>query len=251
MAMAAPLLAVALGLGLVAWALPTLVPDAGSAIRYARLAEDVPSPAGPRRGGDAQAGPDWESLPSSCVAWLAVGGTSVDLPVAMATDADPEYYLSHDLWGSPTGMGCPFVDHRCGSADASLVVCYGHRTYLAGSMFGDLSPCWRQESFDELGELEWSTPAGGTEVLVPLCAARVASDWHQELVGTGEGGQLGAWTSSLLSEASAASRDARELAGGASRCVTLVTCSETTPGQPWRTLVAFVDLEGRDVDGGT
>ena len=44
-----------------------------------------------------------------------------------------------------------------------------------------------------------------------------------------------------LAEASASSPDARELAEGATRCVTLVTCSETVPGMPWRTLVLFVD----------
>ena len=225
---------------LLAWALSRLVPDASSALRYAALPdrsrqEDAP--------GDTS-GPlnvDWSSLPPACAAWVRVSGTSVDLPVAMASPDDPEFYLSHDLWGSPTEMGCPFVDERCGSADSPLVVCYGHRTYLPSTMFGDLALCWGQAWFDQVGEMVWETPGLGAVELAPLCALRAESAWGQEALERGVAERMGAWLSCALAEASASSPGARALAEGATRCVTLVTCSETVPGMPWRTLVLFVD----------
>ena len=226
---------------LLAWALSRLVPDASSALRYAALpgrSRQEDPPMGQHSGPMAV---DWASLPPACAAWVRVSGTSVDLPVAMASPDDPEFYLSHDLWGSPTEMGCPFVDERCVSADSSLVVCYGHRTYLPSTMFGDLSLCWGQAWFDQVGEMVWETPGLGATELVPLCALRTESTWGQEALERGAAERMGAWLSCALAEASASSPDARALAEGATRCVTLVTCSETVPGMPWRTLVLFVD----------
>lgn len=225
---------------LLAWSLARLVPDATSALRYATL------PSRPTLRDATAETPgastiDWGSLPPSCAAWARVDGTSVDLPVAMASEGDPEYYLDHDLWGSPTDMGCPFVDARCGSADSPLVVCYGHRTYLPATMFGDLSMCWDQAEFDRVGDLRWETPGAGAAELAPLCALRTESTWGQEALKDGADSRMGAWLSCALAESSASSPAARELAAGATRCVTLVTCSETVPGMPWRTLVLFVD----------
>ena len=239
-ARAASIVTTLVGALLLAWALSRLVPDASSALRYAAL----PSRSAPRGATADKPGAttvDWGSLPPSCAAWARVEGTSVDLPVAMASEKDPEYYLDHDLWGSPTDMGCPFVDARCGSADSPLVVCYGHRTYLPATMFGDLSMCWDQAEFDRVGTLWWETPGAGAAELAPLCALRAESDWGQGALGDGTAGDLEAWVSSALAEASASSPGARGLAAGATRCVTLVTCSETVPGMPWRTLVLFVD----------
>ena len=45
-------------------------------------------------------------LPDGAVAWLRVNGTNIDYPVAQAHESDPFFYLSHNIWGNPSGSGC-------------------------------------------------------------------------------------------------------------------------------------------------
>ena len=55
--------------------------------------------------------------------------------------------------------GCPYLDPRCG-ADGRHALVYGHHLNFDGEMFTYLRDAWRQEKFDTLGDMRWSTPAG-------------------------------------------------------------------------------------------
>lgn len=80
-------------------------------------------------------------------AWERVEGTPVDLPVvATATEADGGWLLRHDLRGQESLSGAPFMDRRCGGADARNVVVYGHRMTYSDAMFSCL-----QGAYDQAG----------------------------------------------------------------------------------------------------
>jgi len=181
-----------------------------------------------------------DGLDDACAAWVRVEGTSIDLPVAQATDDDPSWYLWHDLWDEPSSAGCPFVDSRC-APDSKAVVCYGHHMALSHAIFSDLHDCYRQGRFDELGTCAWATHAAGTVTLEPLCALCVDSSWEPiQRFEFGDEGEFHAWLVGVCGAASARATDWAALAGGASRAVTLVTCSSNVAGGSLRTLVVFV-----------
>ena len=86
-----------------------------------------------------------EKIPAAS-AWLTVDGTSVDLPVAQASQDNPDFYLSHDIWGNYSQSGSLFLDEFCTPQGSSLIV-YGHKMNYAYSMFHDLGYKADQDAF--------------------------------------------------------------------------------------------------------
>lgn len=174
--------------------------------------------------------------------WLTVLGAGIDLPVAQATDDTPEWFLRHSLDGTWSIAGTPFIDHRT-FGDATHVIVYGHHLSLTGGSFSEIFDTWRQDRFDAvLSEgAVWQTSSGGSTQLQALCALEVDADYTPI--------QVFAWTSiddyrswlhDLAASASARAAGWEELAGTATRDVTLVTCSSTYSGQRGRCLVILV-----------
>ncbi len=192
---------------------------------------------------NVESGLDWESLKTinpDVAAWVRVEGSDIDLPVMAPSNGDMSYYLQHDLWGNRALTGVPFLDHRCTADDIHRLV-YGHRLYLGGQ-FSALQKAYQQEVFDSIGVCQWSTPSGGTTRLVPYCASR-RNAWYADIqrFDLREDG-LEPWLRDLVADAGASSADAESLAGQARSAVTLVTCSSELSGQPWRTIVVFVEV---------
>lgn len=201
--------------------------------RYELLAREVDG------GGDLSED-DWTRLGPHGVAWLSVGNTPIDYPVAQATQAAPNYFLTHDLWGADSSVGCPFVDHRT-SAEASHVMVLAHRLGTSDRLFGELRDRYVQERFDELGGLLWATPASGSTDFFPLCAAEVdRADPLVQRFGFDSVEGLRGWAAENLKRASARAPDGDALAAEAGRVVTLVTCSSARAGQRQRAVVLFV-----------
>ena len=192
---------------------------------------------------DIGSGFDWESLKDinpDVAAWVRVEGTDIDLPVMAPSNGDMIYYLKHDLWGNRALAGVPFLDHRCMADDIHRLV-YGHRLFLGGQ-FSALQRAYQQEVFDGIGICQWSTPSDGTARLVPYCASR-RNAWYADIQRFDlHGGELEPWLRELAADAGATSADAETLAGQARSAVTLVTCSSELSGQPWRTVVVFVEV---------
>lgn len=237
--------AFALALGLCAEVLVVtgalgIVRDGAVEVRYASLSREVTLD---RQAGENGAGRtiDWDSLRRSganAVAWLTVEGTPIDYPVAQGSEPDPEFYLSHDLWGTPSGAGCPFIDARTTAAAGHTLV-YGHHMGTTGLQFSSVSDAHRQETFDRLGNLLWHAPEDQTLVLRPLCATVVDMS-HQPIQTFPEKGEdVATWVGPIVAEASAKAPDAESLAAGATKVVTLVTCSSAISGQRGRTIVLF------------
>jgi sortase B len=203
--------------------------DIAVELRYSALAEET--------GKDA--GATSHVLPDGAAAWLTVGGTSIDYPVAQASAEAPEFYLSHDLWGNDASAGCPYLDHRC-DASATRALVYAHRLGTTGKQFSPIAGTWRQVEFDKVGALVWTTP-DGTESFRPLCALRVDKTYQPiQSFGEQSAEEFRSWLAGLLADSSAQTTDAAGLAARAKKEITLVTCSSEQSGQRDRTLLVFV-----------
>ena len=81
---------------------------------------------------------DWDALPGCVVAWVRVPGTTVDYPIVQGDEADPDYYLTHDIYGDASVWGTPYVDAGCRDGTRSpFVIVYAHHM-SDGTMFGPL-----------------------------------------------------------------------------------------------------------------
>lgn len=126
------------------------------------------------------------------------------------------------------------------AADAPVYL-FGHHLNFDGEMFTYLRDAWRQEKFDALGDMRWSTPAEGTVSLHPAFSMSVDKSFADiqmfDFNGTAE---LRAWLSALSAQATAKADGCDALCAGAKRVVTLVTCSANFAGGRARTLTVFV-----------
>ena len=181
-------------------------------------------------------------LPDGAVAWLRVNGTSIDYPVAQARESDPFFYLSHDIWGNPSGSGCPFLDWRCSNARLQKLV-YAHRMGTTERQFSPIAETWQQEEFDHIGTLEWKT-TDGISTLRPLCALNVDKTYQKiQAFDACSETELRNWLSSILCDSTARATDSRTLCLGAQKAITLATCSSEQSGQRDRTLLVFVETQ--------
>ncbi len=203
--------------------------------------------------GPQQTQRDWEALRAinpAIAAWVGVRGTDIDLPVvATHSEDDQAWYLTHDLWGRTSCSGTPFLDRRCDSACARHACAYAHHMTSTSGMFSQLQEAYLQERFDRLGSLKWETPEGLVQA-EPLCALRVDAGW-QDIQrfdwgdGTGqdadqaEADAFRAWLEGIALQADALSPQVDQMLAGASRCITLVTCSSDFAMQRWRTLALW------------
>ncbi len=244
----------AAGLALIGVGAGTLLREAATSGAYRELSERTsggpsPQPQDSAGGGEASEGPpsrDWAALRAECgtlAAWVAVEGTGIDLPVVAAADTSEEtWWLRHDLWGSWTLSGTPFIDHRVSGADDRNVVCYGHHLTGIGGMFSELQRVYEQGAFDALGPLSWETPAQ-TSAMAPLCALSVDERWSDiqtfDWSADPSGEAFRPWLAGIAAQATARTEGWEALCASASRCVALVTCSSDWSYQPWRTVAVW------------
>lgn len=203
----------------------------------------VDADAGDQGEGDAQ-DVDWGALlgiNADTVAWLSVEGTSIDHPVVQPADGvDADWYLTHSFWGEPSSAGCLYLDARAGADGTHQLVC-GHHLGWTDQMFSEIFQTYEQEVFDTVGQARWSTPEGGTTVYEPVMALSVDKTYAAIQQFEFEDAEaLRAWLMEIEAEATARADDAETLIDGATRVLTLVTCSSVTGGQRARTLLVFV-----------
>lgn len=189
-------------------------------------------------------GLDWDSLRGQypeIVAWMRVGGTPIDLPVCQPSGGeDADFYLRHGADREPSGDGCPYLDDRA-NANGTHGMVYGHHMGDTDRVFSPIYRAYEQDSFDGIGDLTWSTPAMGDTLMQPVMSMSVDSRYATvQRFGFESEAAMRDWLGTLLGDASAAAADAHERIALATRAMTLVTCSSTTSGQRWRTLLTFV-----------
>lgn len=226
------------GLAVTVMASVALMSQERTVIAYEELAHEATSE-------DVPDEIEWDALTSTSphvVAWCKVEGTSIDLPVCQATEDDPGFWLTHDLWGEESPAGTPYIDHRA-TAHSTHIMCYGHHLTGTGGMFSEIYRCYGQGEFDRwlTGDLVWTTLESQTDRLRPLCASSVDMDYadiqHFDFESASE---LRAWLHILIAQSSAKADNAAQLADNATRAITLVTCSSNLSSQRTRTIVTFV-----------
>lgn len=175
------------------------------------------------------------------VAWLTVEGTPIDLPVAAVSDGMPaDFYLSHDLWGNRSELGCPYLNDRCGEKGRHILV-YGHRIGWTDEVLTPLADCYHQQRFDALGQARWESADGEVTVFHPLCALCVPASFAPiQRFGFDDLDDLRSWLGSIAARADARAANWEERLARTERVLTLVTCSEANGHSATRTLVVFV-----------
>lgn len=186
---------------------------------------------------------DWravDELAPDVVAWLSVPGLGIDLPVAMAPDGAPsDYYLHRALDGSWSPYGTPYLDRRSDPDEGAALV-FGHNAGMAGVMFSALTGARDADALDAVGNATWSTRAGGELALDPILCMEVDMGYAGiQSFPRAEDGGMGSWIESLAAQSLAAAPGWEDAAKGATRVLTLVTCSSPWPGCRERTVVVF------------
>lgn len=223
-------------------AVTPLLEDIGRERGYRRLAHDVSRREGDRDGAAREI--DWSNHAlDPAAAWVRVGGTGIDYPVAQATRDDPDFYLSHDLNGKPDRAGCAYLDERCETSDPHRLV-FGHHMATTGGMFFPIADAWEQSRFDALGACLWSTRERDA-TLRPICSLRRDLGFANiQRFDFANEDDLRSWLAGIVGEADAGSPDAERLVSVTAGVVTLVTCTSGTMGMPERTMALFAETTG-------
>lgn len=226
--------------------LRTLLHAAGEEARYDELAAQATLGL-PADGEDSVSDEgvmvDWSQL-GRAVAWVRLEGTNIDYPVAQAFSDESDFYLTHDVWGERSYIGCPFVDSRTSPSSVHCMV-LAHRVPATGGGFTPLTSCHRQTEFDALGTLVWVTreadETSRTTLFKPAFALEVdMADQHVQSFDFESKEELRDWLSEGLRRTSARDEHVETMVAGASKAMSLVTCSSEQHGQRTRTVVVFV-----------
>ena len=121
----------------------------------------------------------WKTVNPDVVGWITIPGTTVNHPIVQARADDPEYYLSHDVYGEMNYTGCPFLDAACenggGLLRSSNSVVYGHNLGWSQEVFGDLELFSDRAFARSHRDVLLQTPA--THVLMKVQAVDVIPGW--------------------------------------------------------------------------
>ncbi|MGN0262350.1 MAG: class B sortase [Eggerthellaceae bacterium] len=108
---------------------------------------------------------DWEywlSINPDVIGWITIPGTPVDYPIVQAPANNPQYYLTHDVFGKWNYMGCPYLDARCSEAgleESPNAVVFGHNLgYGDPSMFAAIADFLDAGFAESHGEILLQTP---------------------------------------------------------------------------------------------
>lgn len=185
---------------------------------------------------------DATALPASC--WLTVEGTPIDYPVMEPDDTTPDgWYLTHNAWGVPSRLGALYIDTRTSSTRCHVLI-YGHKAGSSKRMFGSISDAYEPQSFERIGSAQF-LDRDGWHTFSPLCALKVPADYQaiQRFSWT-DASCVGMFAHDIARQADARSSDWDTQSLAAARVLTLVTCTQATPGGHERTLLLFTEQEG-------
>lgn len=182
----------------------------------------------------------WRTVNGDVVAWICIPGTNVNHPLVQARSNDPQFYLTHDVYGNLNMCGCPYIDADCADGlDSGNVVVYGHNMGDE-SMFGQLveyrDDQWAQEHHDVFV----LTPEGTRHLEARGCAVVPGTTERKRCVFDSRE-DLGRYADAKLGNCQTVISEER---GNWERLFTLCTCSYFDAPANERTLVyAFEETE--------
>ena len=194
-----------------------------------RGAQPSPNPSGKD---DANPGefPDvdwayWMQVNPDIIAWITIPETAVNLPIVQAAPQDPDFYLTHDVYGESNFTGCPYLDADCITAGGLLQcpnsVIYGHNMGWSRDMFGDLA-CYADKSWGEKHRVIFlQTP--DLQVRLKVQALAIVPGWNAtRRIEFADGADFASWWNACFAE-SDVRYEPKPLARR--NLVTLCTCS--------------------------
>lgn len=201
----------------------------------------------------------WCAVNPDVVGWITVPGTVVNGPVVLAFPDDPDYYLSHDVYGDYSWYGCFYLDASCsvgGLLGSPNAVVFGHNmSRVDGSMFTAFSEYVDLDFATSHAEILLQTP-DAKERLVVVGARVISGDSADKRTSFADGEDFKAYRDECFSscevmlpaiedeEREEGARGSGEVGGSIEmeRFFTFVTCSYTRY-QNERTLVYAVPQE--------
>lgn len=170
----------------------------------------------------------WQSVDPNVIGWITIPGTNIDYPIVQASESNPTYYLTHDIYGSYNYHGIPYLSYRCvqgGLLDSKNALVFGH-SLLDGTMFSQLTNFIDANYATEHSPIVIQTPQTNATLTV-LAVDRVnANDEAATLEFTDEI-TFKEWLTNTVNNANLTLATAEDLAQ-ATNVVTLCTCSYST-----------------------
>ena len=83
----------------------------------------------------------WQTVNPDVIGWITIPGTGIDHPIVQAHRSNPQFYLTHDVYGAQNFTGCPYLDASCenkGLMRCPNSVVFGHNMGWNQDMFADL-----------------------------------------------------------------------------------------------------------------
>lgn len=180
----------------------------------------------------------WLSVNPDIVGWLRIPGTTIDYPIIHAPEWDPDYYLSHDVYGGYNPMGAIYLD--CGSEGlltGGNAVIFGHH-WSGDRMFSAVAGYSDEDWAREHDVVLLLTPDGATHVLRVQCADVVpGSDPVKRTNFDGEADLMAYWRERFDASCTRLAGTAAET----DQLFTLVTCSYNFWPSNERTIVFAVE----------
>lgn len=154
---------------------------------------------------------------------------------AVAT-GDISFWLHHSIDKKPSIAGTPVLDERCSFSSKHLMI-YGHHIGSNG-MFGPIAKSFKPEVFNTIGQvkLQLINNEGRTKELIftPYCAGRVLEDDQTiQQVSFADKDTYSDWLATIYKSSQTQGEQSPNKPSNA-QALSLVTCSEDTPNQPWR-----------------
>lgn len=181
-----------------------------------------------------------QSIQQHAALHIKVNGLGISEDVALADEANPNFYLSHDLEGNPSNEGAAFLDYRVTNKSRQALI-YGHNLTGSSKMFSPLRTAWTAQTFRQIQEATLINKSGKEIHLVPLFARRVdAANQQVQTFEFTSDANFTEWLDSLGAHGEIKAAGYRKLLKKARSCVSLITCASVRPHQGERTLVVFV-----------
>lgn len=218
--------------------------ESATAQRAARSYAAFSSEESGREHGDTDGGePDWNRLASvneDVVGWLRLKTLGIDTPVVQQrADMEGNWYLTHDIWGSPNPAGCPYLD-PASSIDGGHILVYGHNGGVGGGAFSPITSNDEARSLAPTCTAELRTPDGRARTFLPLMSLNVSAAYDEIRSFPPSGGpEMHELIRILGEDAAIKTREFNRAAENATEILSLVTCSQSTFATDRRTIMLF------------
>ena len=116
------------------------IQNKGAVLNPSPQSPEASDAGGPEDGFPAVDWDYWKSVNPDIVGWVTVEGTNIDYPIVRAPEEDPDFYLTHDVYGDWNYTGCPYLDAGCEDGlDSRCCVVFGHNMGWSDAMFADFA----------------------------------------------------------------------------------------------------------------